>query len=100
VHLRHADKSHRRSTGQRDSHGLARGNSDLDGRQRRSAEGDGRLLGFTAPPGTPGFKFIESLTFLDGGTGRFEHAEGIGTGIVDPVAQTAVYDGWIRYGKK
>jgi hypothetical protein len=59
----------------------------------------GRMIGFTSAPGTPGFKFIESLTFLDGGTGRFAFAEGTGTGLVDPVAQTAVYDGWIRYGR-
>lgn len=70
-----------------------------------AADGDelsatGRMIGFTAPPGTPGFKFIESLSFLDGGTGRFEYAEGTGTGFVDPVAQTAVYDGWLRYGKR
>ncbi len=62
--------------------------------------GTGELLGFTAPPGTPGSKFIESLRFLDGGTGRFEYAEGEGRGLVDVVAGTAVYDGWIRYGKK
>jgi hypothetical protein len=62
--------------------------------------GSGGLIGFTAPPDTPGFKFIESLTFLNGGTGRFEYAEGSGTGIIDPVAQTAVFDGHIRYGKK
>lgn len=60
----------------------------------------GELIGFTAPPPTPGFKFIESLRFLDGGTGRFEHAQGEGTGLVDPVAQTAVYEGWIAYHKK
>lgn len=60
----------------------------------------GGLIGFTEPPGTPGFKFIESLTFLNGGTGRFVYAEGSGQGIVDPTAQTAVYDGTIRYGKK
>jgi hypothetical protein len=60
----------------------------------------GALIDFTAPPGTPGFKFVESLSFLDGGTGRFEHAQGSGEGIVDPVAQTAVYDGLIRYGMK
>jgi hypothetical protein len=60
----------------------------------------GALIGFTAPPGTPGFKFIESLTFLSGGTGRFVDAEGSGQGIVDSTAQTAVYDGRIRYGNK
>jgi hypothetical protein len=62
--------------------------------------GTGELIGFTTPPGTPGFKFIESLRFLDGGTGRFEYTAGEGTGLVDAVAGTAVYDGRIRYGKK
>jgi hypothetical protein len=55
--------------------------------------------GFTAPPGTPGFKFIEEVRFLDGGTGRFARAEGEGVGYVDPIGLTAVYDGWIRYGQ-
>lgn len=56
--------------------------------------------GVTAPPGTPGFKFIEEFRFVNGGTGRFELADGDGIGYVDPVAQSAVYDGWIRYGRK
>jgi hypothetical protein len=60
----------------------------------------GEMIGFTAPPGTPGFKFIESLQFIDGGTGRFEYAEGEGKGLVQGGIRTAVYDGWIRYGKK
>jgi hypothetical protein len=38
------------------------------------------------------------LRFVNGGTGRFEYAEGEGTGLFDVVAQTAVYDGWIHYG--
>ncbi len=59
----------------------------------------GELAGFTTPPDDPNLKFIENLRFLDGGTGRFEFAEGEGTGIVDP-AGTCVYDGWIRYGRK
>lgn len=62
--------------------------------------GTGEMIGFTAAPGTPGFKFIESLRFLDGGTGRFAFAEGEGQGLIDPENGTAVYDGWIRYGKK
>ena len=60
----------------------------------------GRLTGFTAPPGTPGMKFIETLHFVDGGTGRFEFAEGDLTSYVDPTNQTVVYDGTIRYGRK
>ena len=56
--------------------------------------------GFTAPPGTPGWQFTEAGTFVDGGSGRFVHAAGEFTGVVDPVAQTAVYDGSIRFGAK
>jgi hypothetical protein len=60
---------------------------------------DIHTTGFTAPPGTPGFKFIEAGVFVGGGTGRFQHAEGEFTATVDPVTQVAVYEGWIRYGK-
>ena len=59
-----------------------------------------RSTGVTAPPGTPGFKFIEEVRFVDGGTGRFLFATGEATGYVDPVGMAAVYDGWIRYGRK
>ena len=62
--------------------------------------GDGALIGFTAPPPTPGWQFIESLSFLDGGTGRFAFAEGTGRGLVENTGAFAVYDGWIRYGMK
>jgi hypothetical protein len=68
-----------------------------NGDQLRGME---RLIGFTAPPGTPGFMFIVTLSFLDGGTGRFAHAMGEATGLLDPAAQSVVFDGWIRYGKK
>jgi hypothetical protein len=60
----------------------------------------GELVGFTAPPGTPGAKFIESIRFQDGGTGRFEFAEGEGQWLVDMTTMSAVADGWIRYGRK
>jgi hypothetical protein len=60
---------------------------------------DIHTTGFTAPPGTPGRKFIEAGVFVDGGTGRFQHAEGEFTAAVDPVTRVAVYDGWIRFGK-
>ena len=60
----------------------------------------GELIGFTAPPPTPGWQFVESLSFLDGGTGRFEHAEGTGQGVIEQTGAAAVYDGWIRYGEK
>lgn len=59
----------------------------------------GAFIGFTAPPPTPGWQYIESMTFLDGGTGRFAFAEGTGQCLVDPVTLAAVCDGWIRYGK-
>lgn len=61
--------------------------------------GAGALTGFTAPPGTPGMKFIETYHFLDGGTGRFQYAEGDVTSYVSPGGEV-VMDGWIRYGKK
>jgi hypothetical protein len=59
----------------------------------------GALIGFTAPPPTPGWQFIESLTFLDGGTGRFAFVEGTGQGLIENTGATAVYHGWFRYGK-
>ena len=77
----------------------------MDGRMVLTAANGDRLLaefwstGFTAPPGTPGWAFTEEGNFVDGGTGRFLHAEGDLFGVVDAVAQTAVYDGWIRFGK-
>jgi len=61
--------------------------------------GTAAFIGFTAPPPTPGWQFIESLTFLDGGTGRFEFAEGTGQCLIDNTDLSAVCDGWIRYGK-
>jgi hypothetical protein len=60
---------------------------------------DIHTTGFTGLPGTPGFRFIEAGVFVDGGTGRFQHAEGEFTAAVDPVTRVAVYDGWIRFGK-
>lgn len=75
-----------------------------DGQVVFTAENGDRLLatirstGMRGEPGTPGWGFTEEGAFLDGGTGRFEHADGRITGAIDPLAQTAVYDGWIRLG--
>jgi len=76
-----------------------------DGRIELSAANGDRLMltarstGVTAPPGTPGFKFVEEVRFMNGGSGRFRFATGEATGYVDPVTSSAVYDGWIRYGR-
>lgn len=59
----------------------------------------GALSGFTGTPDDPSM-LIESLTFMDGEAGRFTYTWGTATGLVDPKAGTAVYDGWIRYGKR
>ena len=51
--------------------------------------------------GTPGKSVaVDAVTFQNGGTGRFEYAEGEGMAYVDAPARTAVYEGVIRYGKK
>jgi hypothetical protein len=51
--------------------------------------------------GTPGKSIaIEQVTFRDGGTGRFQFAEGTGTCDVNAPGRTATYDGSLRYGKK
>jgi hypothetical protein len=60
----------------------------------------GEMVGVTAPPGTPGSRFIDSVRFLDGGTGRFELAAGEGKGYIDAATQRAVYDGTIRFSRK
>ena len=43
---------------------------------------------------------VDEVTFQNGGTGRFQYAEGRGMAYVDAPARTATYDGTIRYGKK
>jgi hypothetical protein len=43
---------------------------------------------------------IEDVTFMSGGTGRFEFAEGQAVCYVNAPGRTAVYDGALRYGKK
>jgi hypothetical protein len=43
---------------------------------------------------------VDRVTFHDGGTGRFQFAEGEGMAYVDAPARTAVYEGTLRYGKK
>ena len=43
---------------------------------------------------------VDTVMFQDGGTGRFQYAEGEGMCYVDAPARTAVYEGALRYGKK
>lgn len=43
---------------------------------------------------------VDKVAFQNGGTGRFQYAEGEGTCYVDAPARTAVYDGTLRYGRK
>lgn len=43
---------------------------------------------------------VDKVTFQNGGTGRFQFAEGEGMSYVDAPARTAVYEGTLRYGKK
>lgn len=51
--------------------------------------------------GTPGQSIaLERVTFQDGGTGRFQFAEGTGTCYVNAPQRTAVYEATLRYGKK
>lgn len=51
--------------------------------------------------GTPGQSVaVDKVTFQNGGTGRFQYAEGEGMCYVDAPARTAVYDGTLRYGRK
>jgi hypothetical protein len=51
--------------------------------------------------GTPGKSVaVDSVTFQNGGTGRFQYAEGEGMSYVNAPARTAVYEGTLRYGKK
>jgi hypothetical protein len=51
--------------------------------------------------GTPGRSVaLERVTFQDGGTGRFEFAEGTGTCYVNAPGRTATYEASLRYGKK
>jgi hypothetical protein len=50
--------------------------------------------------GTPGKSTaIDILEFQDGGTGRFQFAEGRGSGFVDTQTRLAGNDGVIRYGR-
>ena len=43
---------------------------------------------------------VDKVTFQNGGTGRFQFAEGEGMSYVDAPARTAVYDGTLQYGRK
>jgi hypothetical protein len=58
------------------------------------------LTGFTGEPGTPSFVITEYVRFVDGGTGRFQFAEGEATGYLSEANRTYTCDGWIRYGRK
>lgn len=51
--------------------------------------------------GTPGKSVaVDSVTFQNGGTGRFAFAEGDGMSYVNAPERTAVYEGTLRYGKQ
>lgn len=51
--------------------------------------------------GAPGQSVaVDKVTFQNGGTGRFQYADGEGMCYVDAPARTAVYEGTLRYGKK
>ena len=57
-----------------------------------------RFLYWTGQPGRS--VAVDSVTFQNGGTGRFGFAEGDGMSYVNAPARTAVYEGTLRYGKK
>ena len=51
--------------------------------------------------GTPGQSVaLEQVTFRDGGTGRFQYAEGTGTCYVNAPGRMATYEASLRYGEK
>lgn len=57
-----------------------------------------RFLYWTGQPGRS--VAIDSVTFQNGGTGRFAFAEGDGMSYVNAPEGTAAYEGTLRYGKK
>jgi len=57
-----------------------------------------RFLYWTGQPGRS--VAVDSVTFQNGGTGRFAFAEGDGMSYVNAPEGTAVYEGTLRYGKK
>jgi hypothetical protein len=59
-----------------------------------------RLAGSTGEPGTPDFVMLEAVRFVDGGTGRFQFAEGEATAYVNEANRSHTCDGWIRYGRR
>jgi hypothetical protein len=69
-----------------------------------AANGD-RLLGtfyftgLTGDPGTPDSALTEAVRFVDGGTGRFQFAEGEATACVSEASRRYTCDGWIRFGR-
>ena len=51
--------------------------------------------------GQPGASVaVDKVTFENGGTGRFEFAEGEGMAYVNAPQRTATFDGLLRYGNK
>jgi hypothetical protein len=51
--------------------------------------------------GVPGQSIaVDNVTFQDGGTGRFQYAQGQGQSFVNAPARTAMFEGTLRYGKK
>jgi hypothetical protein len=51
--------------------------------------------------GTPGQSIaVDELTFQDGGTGRFQFAEGTGMVYVNAPEKTTLFEATLRYGKR
>jgi hypothetical protein len=59
-----------------------------------------RFTGFTGDPGTPGSALTEAVRFVDGGTGRFQFAEGEATARVSEADRRYTCEGWIRFGRQ
>lgn len=77
----------------------------VDRQMWTAANGDqllatGEFLGVIGTPGTPDFRVKESVIFADGGTGRFQFAEGTAEALINPMTGASVVNGWIRYGQK
>jgi len=57
-----------------------------------------RFLYWTGQPGRS--VAVDSVTFQNGGTGRFAFADGDGMGYVNAPERTALFEGTLRYGRK
>jgi hypothetical protein len=57
-----------------------------------------RFLYWTGQPGRS--VAVDSVTFKNGGTGRFAFAEGDGMGYVNAPERKALFEGTLRYGKQ